>query len=100
MLAMQDCTIQLDGVFDRPAALRVEEAFRCVKPGGQLHLDLTRVREFHDVALAVLARIIAAASGQRIRLDVSGLRRRDERMLGYLGIGLLQGRLVPEKTLG
>jgi hypothetical protein len=74
-------------VFDQAAALRVDEAVHCVKAGGELHLDLTRIRDFHDVGIAVLARTIIG-SGERIRVDVRGLRHRQHQILRYLGVEL------------
>ena len=90
MSVLEDCTIQLDGVFDQAAALRVDEAVHGVRPGGELHLDLTRIRDFHDVGLAVLARTIIG-SGERVHMDVRGLRQQQHQILRYLGVELPEG---------
>jgi ABC-type transporter Mla MlaB component len=85
MSVLEKCTVELDGVFDRPAALKIAEALAWVRPGGAVDVDLTHVREFHDVGLAVLARTLV---GQRdsVHIELRGLRDRQVRMLRYLGI--------------
>ena len=77
--------VRLDGVFDLRAAERVAEALACVRPGGSLRVDLTQVREFQDAGIAALARTITA-SGQAVRIVLSGLRQHQERILLYLGV--------------
>jgi hypothetical protein len=75
--------IRIEGTFDLPAARRVAEAVVAAGPGEALEVDLTRVREFHDFGVAVLAQ--ALASG-RARVSVRGLRQHHVRLLRYLGI--------------
>ncbi len=73
--------IRMDGVFDVPAAQRL--ARQLADAGeGDVEIDLTHVREFHDFGVALLARELAA----RGRTSVSGLRRHHVRLLRYLGI--------------
>ena len=81
----QDSTrlIQIEGVFDLSAARRVAEAVVAARPGETLDVDLTRVREFHDFGVAVLAQ--ALASG-RAHISVRGLRQHHVRLLRYFGI--------------
>jgi len=86
MSVIEKCKLELDGVFDRSAALQMADALAWVKPGGEVELDLTRVREFHDAGLAVLAQTIQRAGG--VRIQVRGLRTRQHRMLRYLGLDL------------
>lgn len=87
MSVIEKCKLELDGVFDRTAALQLADALAWVKPGGEVEVDLTRVREFHDAGLAVLAQTIRRA-GSEVRFQVKGLRTRQHRMLRYLGVDL------------
>jgi hypothetical protein len=77
---MEKCCLALDGVFDKRAAQRVQEALEMVKPGGTMDVDLTRIRDFHDVGLGILARTILS-SRELVNLDVRGLRDRQHRLL-------------------
>lgn len=73
--------IRVDGVFDVPAAQRL--ARELAEAGdGEVRIDLTRVREFHDFGIALLARELSG----RVRTSVSGLRQHHIRLLRYLGI--------------
>ena len=55
-----------------------------VFPGdAEVYVDLSRVREFHDRAVAMLADVLAVA---RARVSVRGLRQHQYRMLRYLGV--------------
>ncbi len=85
MAAIVDLVVRLEGVFDLQAARRVEEALSCVLPGGALRIDLTHVREFQVVGIAVLARALQP-EGRRVRVAIRGLRRQQLRLLRYLGI--------------
>ena len=73
--------IRLDGVFDVPAAQRLAHV---IADSGdrRVEVDLTRVREFHDFGVALLARSLAG----RPEVTVSGLRQHHLRLLRYLGI--------------
>lgn len=51
--------IRLADPFDGIAARRLEKWLARAKPGMCLRVDLTRVREFHDFAIAVLAQAMA-----------------------------------------
>jgi hypothetical protein len=72
--------IRLEGVFDVPAAERLA---RVLADAGDLvvHVDLTRVREFHDLGVVLLARTLAG----KARPSVCGLRHHHLRLLRYLG---------------
>jgi len=75
--------IRMDGIFDVPAAQAVVSA--CDQEAARpVLVDLTRVREFHDFAVAVLAHGIAR---RRERVTVRGLGAHQRRMLDYLGLG-------------
>jgi hypothetical protein len=73
--------ILADGTFDVPAAERVARELRDAADL-EVRIDLTRVRDFHDFGVAVLARALAA----RRQVDVRGLRTHQIRLLKYLGI--------------
>ena len=74
--------IRMDGVFDVPAAREVAE--KLDEAGyAEVRIDLTRVREFHDFGVALLAQTIAT---RRAPTAVLGLREHHLRLLRYLGI--------------
>jgi hypothetical protein len=73
--------IRLEGVLDVPAARELARAL-ALAGDGAVRIDLTDVREFHDVGVAVLARELAG----RARTSVAGLRQHHLRLLRYLGI--------------
>jgi hypothetical protein len=73
--------IRMDGVFDVPAAQRLARELASVGDA-EIRIDLTRVREFHDFGVALLARELAG----RGRTSVSGLLQHHRRLLRYLGI--------------
>jgi hypothetical protein len=73
--------IRMEGVLDVPAAQRLA---REIADGGEgeVLVDLTHVREFHDFGVALLARELAGRDG----ITIAGLRQHDLRLLRYLGI--------------
>jgi hypothetical protein len=71
----------MEGVFDAAAAQRLASAL-ADDDDGEVRVDLTRVREFHDFGIALLARALAGRSG----ISVSGLRQHQVRLLRYFGI--------------
>jgi len=81
--------IQMEGTFDLPAAKEVEAALQSAPAGLEVRLDLTRVREFHDFSVAVLAR---ALQGRRV--DVRGLRTHQLRLLRYMGVEMIDPAVV------
>src|SRR5574337_1425943 len=74
--------IERGGTFDVPAARQVALVLAGA-PGLEVRIDLSRVRDFPDLGLAVLARSLA---GRRPRARVFGLRQHPVRLLRYLGI--------------
>ncbi len=78
----QKTVIQIDGIFDVSAARRVAEQLEEARYG-EVRIDLTRVREFHDFGVALLAQTIA---GRRSPTSVIGLHDHHLRLLRYLGI--------------
>jgi hypothetical protein len=74
--------IRIDGVFDVPAARRLAEVL--VDAGyAEVRIDLTRVREFHDFGVALLAQSIASRTAPTA---VLGLQEHHLRLLRHLGI--------------
>jgi ABC-type transporter Mla MlaB component len=74
--------LRVDGVLDVETARRLALALSDAG-AGEIRIDLTRVREFHDFGVAVLARALA---DRRAPTAVSGLRQHHLRLLRYLGI--------------
>lgn len=77
-------TIRIEGVFDVPAARRVCELLGAAPDGESVSLDLSKVREFQDPGVAVLAEALAGPGASRVA--VRGLRQHQLRMLRYLGV--------------
>lgn len=74
--------IRLDGIFDVPAAQQL--AATLAHAGhGEIRIDMTRVREFHDFGVALLAKTIAT---RHAPTAVLGLHEHHLRLLRYLGI--------------
>jgi len=74
--------IRMDGIFDVPAARRLALELEDMR-FADVRIDLTRVREFHDFGVALLAQSIA---GRRAPTSVLGLHEHHLRLLRYLGI--------------
>jgi anti-anti-sigma regulatory factor len=75
--------ICLSGAFDGTAARRLEEMLARVEPGARLRVDLTKVREFHDFGIAVLAQALTRC---RAQVTLLGLRQHQIRVLRYFGV--------------
>lgn len=73
--------IRMEGVFDVGAAQRLARVLADAGEG-EIQIDLTLVREFDDLGVALLARELA----ERGHSSVSGLRTHHLRLLRYLGI--------------
>jgi hypothetical protein len=81
----QQHVIRMKGVFDAAAAQQLSSALEEAGGGANgagVRVDLTDVREFHDFAIAMLARALAG----RNRVAVSGLRQHQLRLLRYFGV--------------
>lgn len=74
---------RVDGVFDAEAARDLAQ--KIAKRGGvrELYIDMSRVREFHDLAVTLLGNALA---GNGAQVFVRGLRQHHRRVLAYLGI--------------
>jgi hypothetical protein len=74
--------IGVDGVFDVPAA-RILARTLAGLTAAEVRIDMTRVREFHDYGVALLAHAIAC---RRTPTTVLGLHEHHLRLLRYLAI--------------
>ena len=77
----EQLVIRVQGVFDAAAAQRLTSALESADRG-EVRVDLSDVREFHDFGIAMLARALGGRSG----VAVSGLRQHQLRLLRYFGI--------------
>lgn len=75
--------VALEGVFDLSAARSILRTIDEAPFDRDLRIDLTRVREFHDFAVAVLAEAVVS---RRERVVVAGLGVHHVRLLHYLGL--------------
>jgi hypothetical protein len=73
----------MDGAFDIEAVEAIRSRIAALPVGAEVYLDLSRVREFHDRAVAMLADVLAATLAH---VSVRGLRQHQYRMLRYLGV--------------
>jgi hypothetical protein len=73
----------MDGAFDIESVQAIESRIADLPGDAEVYVDLSRVRVFHDRAVATLADVLAAA---RARVSVRGLRQHQYRMLRYLGV--------------
>ena len=74
--------IHVEGVFDVPTAKQLAQELDEMRYA-EVRIDLTRVREFHDFGVALLAHSIA---GRAAPTAVIGLHEHHLRLLRYLGI--------------
>jgi hypothetical protein len=88
--AESSTVFQMDGVFDVPAARRLAAELDDA-PFASVRIDLTRVREFHDFGVALLAQHIA---GRRAPTAVMGLQEHHLRLLRYLRIDCVGANLT------
>ena len=76
--------IQLSGTFDAVTAWDVRRRLRALPRDAQVVLDFTRVKEFLDVGVAVVAP--GLLDDERPRVTLRGLRQHQHRMFRYFGI--------------
>ncbi len=84
--------IRPDGLFDVAAAQDVARRLAGVPSGVFVRVDLTRVRDFDDLGVALLARALAESPGH---VAVQGLRQHHRRLLRYLGIETGEAEAAP-----
>ena len=75
--------IRMDGAFDIDSVNIIRSRIEPLSGDAEVYIDLSRVRDFHDRAVAMLAEVLAVA---RARISVRGLRQHQYRMLRYLGV--------------
>ncbi len=76
--------IELDGMFDVPAAKRLGALLERARPGEAIRIDASRATGFEDFGLAVLAQALGETGARRVALR--GLRGHQLRMLRYFGV--------------
>jgi anti-anti-sigma regulatory factor len=81
--AEAELSIVLDGVFDGPAARRLEARILGAQTYRKIRVDLSKVREFQDFALGILAHVLSRVE---VQVVVRGLRQHQLRMLRYFGL--------------
>ncbi len=74
--------LRFNGDFDRASALDLRETISALD--GSLLLDFSQVRDLDDLGLATLARLLT--ENRLWRFALRGLRRRQLRLLRYLGM--------------
>ncbi len=90
--------IEVDGVFDVPAAKRLALVLERARTGEALRIDFARVSAFQDFGLAVLAQALGETRAARVA--VRGLRMHQLRILRYFGVDPARLRLrVPALDL-
>jgi hypothetical protein len=76
--------IRVDGTFDAVAAWQLRGRLGHVAAGERVVLDFSRVREFYDLGIAVVANGLAEA--QPSALEMRGLREHQHRLFRYFGV--------------
>ena len=79
----ESLVIRMDGAFDIESVQALQNRLEGLPGDTEVYVDLSRVRDFHDRAVAMLADVLASA---RARVSVRGLRQHQYRMLRYLGV--------------
>jgi hypothetical protein len=69
--------------FDAAEGWRLHDVLAKLEPGTRVTLDFSKVRDFHDFAIALLARDLESLSG---RIRTRGLCQHQLRMLRYFGV--------------
>jgi anti-anti-sigma regulatory factor len=76
--------LHLEGEFDLAAARMLEASLNGIGRGGRLEIDFSRVRHFHDLGIATLARALEKLDGRSVKLG--GLSAHQVRLLRYFGV--------------
>jgi hypothetical protein len=82
--AHAEAHMRLDGVFDAMAAWNLRNALAALPNSARVVLDFSKVTEFYDFGVAILAHGLAVAD--RPRVTMRGLRTHQHRMFRYFGI--------------
>lgn len=85
---LPEVVLTVEGVFDGATAWELRRSLEEIHAarGGQVVLDFTRVREFYDFGVAVLAHGLAQRTASQPKVILRGLRTHQMRMLRYFGI--------------
>ena len=75
-------TLRMEGTFDVPAARLVEHTIARSR-AVSIRLDFSRVTDFHDFGVAILAHVLSSR-GRAVAL--TGLRLHQVRLLRYFGV--------------
>lgn len=82
-----DVTFALAGVFDGASAWDLRHAIESVEvDASQVVLDFSKVREFYDFGVAVLAHALSQRDAGRPAIALKGLRTHQARMFKYFGV--------------
>ena len=86
-----DLTIEVNGVFDGASAWELRNTLDAAKQkSGRIVLDFSRVREFYDFGVSILAHALAQRPSYLPRVALRGLRTHQLRMLRYFGVDVDQ----------
>jgi hypothetical protein len=80
-----ELTLKLDGVFDGASAWELRHRLEAVRSAHRVVLDFSRVREFYDFGVAVLAHGLAQRSPTP-PVHFKGLRTHQLRLFKYFGV--------------
>ncbi len=75
--------IRVEGVLDAPVARRLAAMLVEADAARRVQVDLTHVREFHDVGVVVIGQALARS---RARVTLRGLRQHQIAVLRYFGV--------------
>ncbi len=93
--AGNDITFRLDGVFDVRVARRLERMIEEAPAGATVRVDLSKVRDFDDFGVAVLAQTLKHLQGVSVRLQ--GLRTHQARLMRYFGVDARRFAAAPKR---
>jgi hypothetical protein len=85
-LSEGEIVIRVDGTFDAAAAWQVRGCLGGLRSAERVVLDFTRVSEFYDLGIAVVANGLAEAAQPRVELR--GLREHQHRLFRYFGVNV------------
>jgi hypothetical protein len=81
-----EVVLRVDGSFDAVAAWQVRGKLGAFSADERVVIDFTRVREFFDLGIAVVANGLAAEP--RPSIELRGLKEQQHRLFRYFGVDL------------
>jgi anti-anti-sigma regulatory factor len=81
-----EVTINVDGIFDGATAWELRKKLETSPRAQTVVLDFSRVREFYDFGVGVLAHWLAQRANRFPRILLRGLRTHQLRMFRYFGV--------------